>query len=122
MMFSYKYWVKEEPETDQRGGCVINLFIYSLTEILLSSTPTLEDIVLSLRELTGRRVKRFKKNEISVKRKKKYTYAYRFLGTQTHTKKGKTREESYRTRSKFYPLLPQRRNILRVGRPLFLQN
>jgi hypothetical protein len=62
MMFSYKYWVKEEPETDQRGGCVINLFIYSLTEILLSSTPTLEDIVLSLRELTGRRVKRLSSN------------------------------------------------------------
>ena len=71
---------------------------------------------LSLRELTGRRVKRF--NKISVKRKKKYTYAYRFLGTQTHTKKGKKREDSYRMRS----LLPQSRNILRVGRPLFLQN
>ena len=47
-----------------------------------------------------------------MKRKKKYTHAYRFLGTHTHTQKGKKREDSYRTRSKIYPLLPQSRNIL----------
>ena len=93
MMFSYKYWVKEEPETDQRGGCVINLFIYSLTEILLSSTPTLEDIVLSLRELTGRRVKRFKKNEISVKRKKN-THMHIGFWEHRHTQKRVKREKT----------------------------
>lgn len=56
-----------------------------------------------------------------MKRKKKYTYAYRFLGTQTHTKKGKKREDSYRMRSKFYPLLPQSRNILRVEDHFFFE-